>query len=83
MAVGALLFGIAWMIRRSVPSEWTRFSGDFLFLLVGYSAQPFLFPHSVSVYHLGALTTAGSLSRESANSGSLAGPALWLVVIRA
>jgi hypothetical protein len=43
LAVGAVLFGAAWLIRRSIPSESGRaFPGYFLFLLAG-SILPSLF----------------------------------------
>jgi hypothetical protein len=43
LAVGALLFGVAWLIRRSIPSEsGNAFPGYFLFLLV-VSIIPSLF----------------------------------------
>jgi hypothetical protein len=43
LAVGAVLFGVAWLIRRSIPSESGKaFPGYFLFLLTG-SIIPSLF----------------------------------------
>jgi hypothetical protein len=43
LALGALLFGVAWLIRRSVPPEkGSAFPGYFLFLLIG-SIVPSLF----------------------------------------
>jgi hypothetical protein len=43
VAVGMVLFGIAWLIRRGVPSETGKaFPGYFLFLLIG-SIVPSLF----------------------------------------
>ncbi|HYT59772.1 MAG TPA: hypothetical protein VEL06_06350 [Haliangiales bacterium] len=43
LTVGAVLFGVAWLIRRAVPSQsGTAFPGYFLFLLAG-SIVPSLF----------------------------------------
>ena len=60
LAVGAVLFGIAWSIRRSVPSQsgWA-FPGYFLFLLIG-SIIPSLFCSRVAFQFINwrALTTS-------------------------
>jgi len=60
LAVGALLFGIAWLIRRSVPSQGGRaFPGYFLFLLAG-SILPSLFCSRIAFQFINwrALTTS-------------------------
>ena len=59
LAVGAVLFGIAWLIRGSVPSQSGKaFPGYFLFLLVG-SILPSLFCSRVAFQFINwrALTT--------------------------
>jgi hypothetical protein len=60
LGVGAVLFGIAWSIRRSVPSQtgWA-FPGYFLFLLMG-SIIPSLFCSRVAFQFINwrALTTS-------------------------
>ena len=68
-----LLFGIAWLIRRSVPSE-RAFPGYFLFLLAG-SILPSLFCSRIAFQFINwrALTAVGSLSRNQPILGSLAG----------
>jgi len=60
LAVGFVLFGLAWMIRRSVPSQGGRaFPGYFLFLLCG-SILPSLFCSRVAFQFINwrALTTS-------------------------
>ena len=60
LTVGAVLFGIAWLIRGSVPSQSGRaFPGYFLFLLVG-SIVPSLFCSRVAFQFVNwrALTTS-------------------------
>jgi len=60
LTVGAMLFGIAWLIRRSVPSESGRaFPGYFLFLLAG-SILPSLFCSRIAFQFINwrALTTS-------------------------
>jgi hypothetical protein len=60
LTVGAVLFGIAWLIRASVPSQSGRaFPGYFLFLLVG-SIVPSLFCSRVAFQFINwrSLTTS-------------------------
>lgn len=60
IALGVALFGIAWFIRRAVPSQGGRaFPGYFLFLLVG-SIVPSLFCSRVAFQFINwrALTTS-------------------------
>jgi hypothetical protein len=60
ITVGLVLFGVSWLIRRSVPSQSGRaFPGYFLFLLIG-SILPSLFCSRVAFHFINwrALTTS-------------------------
>ena len=85
LAVGAVLFGMAWLIRRAVPSQSSAaFPGYFLFLLIA-SIVPSLFcARGLSVHQLACAHPQLALCPGYQRIlGSVAGRAVWLVGLRA